>query len=248
MPSKVNCPRCGTEHLDGGSGGVWCPEIATGIEHNLARCADVLAAKWKRENERADFATRGQVAMSDELQARRTSMPLLEARCKALEAERDEARRVLLRCRLLEDIEDEGVVATVLAERIKNDVLTRRLAELESVPTRTDHEIYADAKRIKALEVERSRLDEKWREYETHYILPLFDRATKMGFDLQQMVHDNPGKNCSMLFADVLTCRVVELESWVGRLRQELSRFKGDPLVDIALEDTVSQAPRKEGT
>jgi hypothetical protein len=161
---------------------------------------------------------------------------VLAARCKALEAERDRERAACT-----------ANIAHLLEADEKVGALACRVAELESVPTRTDHEIYADAKRIKALEVERSILDEKWREYETHYILPLFDRATKMGFDLQQMVHDNPGKNCSMLFADALTRRVAELESWVGRLRQELGRFKGDPLVDIALEDTVSQVPRKEG-
>jgi hypothetical protein len=60
----------------------------------------------------------------------------------------------------------------------------------------------------------------KWTEYERQYILPCFDLATKCGYDLRQMVTDNPGQNCVMLLVNKLTAdrdalrgRVAELEA-----------------------------------
>jgi len=44
--------------------------------------------------------------------------------------------------------------------------------------------------------------ENKWRVLERDYVLPLFGIAEEMGFDLQQMVHDNPGRNCVQLFVE----------------------------------------------
>lgn len=44
--------------------------------------------------------------------------------------------------------------------------------------------------------------EEKWRMYERDYILPLYKMAQDRGFDLQQLVMSNPGKNCVILFIE----------------------------------------------
>ena len=41
---------------------------------------------------------------------------------------------------------------------------------------------------------------DKWWGMEQEHIIPLFNYAKTIGFDLQQLVYDNPGKNCSQLF------------------------------------------------
>jgi hypothetical protein len=46
--------------------------------------------------------------------------------------------------------------------------------------------------------------DMKWREYEREYIMPCFEEAKKRGFDLEQIVRDNPGRNCVRLLIDAL--------------------------------------------
>jgi hypothetical protein len=50
--------------------------------------------------------------------------------------------------------------------------------------------------------------ESKWREYEREFILPQFDWAESVGIDLQALVRDNPGKNCSRLLFEVMEARV----------------------------------------
>lgn len=54
---------------------------------------------------------------------------------------------------------------------------------------------------VEKIEATNARYLEKWTTYENEYILPLFRIADEMGFNLQQMVHDNAGHNSSILFA-----------------------------------------------
>ena len=54
---------------------------------------------------------------------------------------------------------------------------------------------------VAKLEQQLVAATKKWQDYEENYILLLFKRAAAVGFDLQQLVFDNPGKNSSELFA-----------------------------------------------
>ena len=53
----------------------------------------------------------------------------------------------------------------------------------------------------------------KWTEYEQKYILPTFQWAEEMGFDLRKLLADNPGQNCVELFFAQLKKRIADLES-----------------------------------
>lgn len=48
----------------------------------------------------------------------------------------------------------------------------------------------------KDLVVSRDGAVNKWQEYERDYILPCFGWARELGWDLEEMVRDNPSKNC----------------------------------------------------
>ena len=45
---------------------------------------------------------------------------------------------------------------------------------------------------------------EKWTSMERDYVLPAFDIAESIGFDLQKAVLENPGKNCTILLFERL--------------------------------------------
>ena len=53
---------------------------------------------------------------------------------------------------------------------------------------------------INVRDIEIVRLNKKWSDYEFDYILPMFKVAKERGFDLQQAVMDNPGRNAGELF------------------------------------------------
>ena len=65
-------------------------------------------------------------------------------------------------------------------------------------------------KQADKLRAEVSRLNEKWRHYEREYINPTFEWAKELGIDLEQMVLDNPGKNCVQLLVMYLKDEVQE--------------------------------------
>jgi len=48
----------------------------------------------------------------------------------------------------------------------------------------------------------------KWQEYEREYVLPCFQWARELGFDLERMVIDNPGHNCVELLVSTLRERL----------------------------------------
>lgn len=79
-----------------------------------------------------------------------------------------------------------------------------------------------------AAEVERQReeigcLNAKWRVYEREYILPLFDWATDLGFDLRKLVHENAGKNCARLFYEYLKEKVERQAAEIQMLQEEIA-------------------------
>jgi len=49
----------------------------------------------------------------------------------------------------------------------------------------------------KKMRKEVAEWKQKYFEQEQRYIMPLYPAARELGFDLQQLVHDNPGKNCT---------------------------------------------------
>lgn len=61
---------------------------------------------------------------------------------------------------------------------------------------------YVDA--INEVEYHKS----KWIRYEQQYILPCFEKAKELGINLQQLVMDNPGKNCVELLVETLITRL----------------------------------------
>ena len=64
---------------------------------------------------------------------------------------------------------------------------------------------------------------EKWQHYEREYILPCFDKAKKLGIDLEKLVRDNPGRNCVDLFIEARAKAERDaIEEW---LEKEASTF-----------------------
>lgn len=59
-------------------------------------------------------------------------------------------------------------------------------------------------KSVKELQVESKGHRDKWWRYEQEYILPCFDIAKARGINLEQLVKDNPGKNCVILLIEAL--------------------------------------------
>jgi hypothetical protein len=51
-------------------------------------------------------------------------------------------------------------------------------------------------RRFKSVSMERNRVKDGERTYEREYVLPCFEWAKEVGYDLQQAVYDNPGHNC----------------------------------------------------
>jgi hypothetical protein len=62
----------------------------------------------------------------------------------------------------------------------------------------------ASLKDADALRSERDAATDKWHEYERDYILPCFQWAKELGIDLEQMVLDNPGRNCVEILVSTL--------------------------------------------
>lgn len=58
--------------------------------------------------------------------------------------------------------------------------------------------------------------NKKWQELENNYVLPTFQWAKSLNFDLQKAVMDNPGKNCSVLFFEELLRRDRALQKALG--------------------------------
>jgi hypothetical protein len=60
--------------------------------------------------------------------------------------------------------------------------------------------------------IESERFDKKWRDYETNYILPVFDWAKEMGVDLPKLVSEHAGKNCVELLFGVVRANHLRAE------------------------------------
>lgn len=83
----------------------------------------------------------------------------------------------------------------------------------------------------------------RWQEYERDYILPLFRWAAEDGFNLQELVHKNPGKNCAELYVQEMRRRVQEAESNLNTLEQSL-RNTGPIRIEDALFITLRNGTR----
>jgi hypothetical protein len=67
---------------------------------------------------------------------------------------------------------------------------------------------------------------DKWHEYEWKYILPLFEIAKKDGWDLRKLVHDNPGKNCVILFVEKIMAERNDALNKEIEMRRQLLEYK----------------------
>jgi hypothetical protein len=68
--------------------------------------------------------------------------------------------------------------------------------------------------RASALEVQLQAAIAKWQDYEKNYILPTFGWAEKLDpkVELEQLVRDNPGKNCVELLFKHMLARISDLQ------------------------------------
>jgi hypothetical protein len=89
------CEHCGTEHEDGGSGGFYNREPATGLEHTAARCRDALKAQlaemrsvYELPNESGSVV----MALVEKLKAAEQWASGLQSDCDALGAKIDIAK------------------------------------------------------------------------------------------------------------------------------------------------------------
>jgi len=74
-------------------------------------------------------------------------------------------------------------------------------------------------KELEAVKAENKRNYDKWWDMEQEYILPLFRIAKEMGFDLQKLVINNAGKNCSIIFAEHLQAELKAMKEkakWIN--------------------------------
>lgn len=86
------------------------------------------------------------------------------------------------------------------------------------------------ANAIESLQRDLDSSRRRYREYEEKYILPCFEWAKEIGYDLQEAVYRNPGRNCVELFVNHLT------SFWRG------ARDYGETL------DAIRRALGQEGT
>lgn len=127
-------------------------------------------------------------------------------------------------------------------------------------------ESQALSSRLSAVEAKQQHDEQKWRDYETHYILPCFKWAKDSGIDLEALVRDNVGKNCVELLVAALQRENADLREdrerldWLEKKRKfgELDsiQFGPDAVVvyneedfDIGAAKTVREAldAAKEG-
>lgn len=80
--------------------------------------------------------------------------------------------------------------------------------------------LVAGSARIANLQESLALATRKWTEYEQEYILPCFVWAERLGFDLRVLVSENPGKNCSELFAERAVARIAALEAELATLKR----------------------------
>jgi hypothetical protein len=64
------------------------------------------------------------------------------------------------------------------------------------------------AQKVTGLQDQLAASDRKWWEYEREHILPCFEKAKKIGMDLQTRVHENPEKCSTAIFVDYLLQRL----------------------------------------
>jgi hypothetical protein len=65
----------------------------------------------------------------------------------------------------------------------------------------------------------------KWRDYENDYILPCFEWAKELGWDLEKMVTDNPGHNCVELLVEQLRLELVHAQGQRDIIGAELANI-----------------------
>jgi hypothetical protein len=103
-------------------------------------------------------------------------------------------------------IKDEAII-------IANEIEVQYIASLEEW-AKENGELQD---RIAALEAKNELERKKWEKYEQQYILPLFDKAKADGWSLEDVVRENPGKNCVELFVE----RIRPIPSYDGKQKDK---------------------------
>ena len=94
----------------------------------------------------------------------------------------------------------------------------------------------ADA--IESLQKKLNEADAKWRRYEKDYILPPFEWAKEVDFDLQAAVRDNAGKNCVRLLHEHMLDLLAAARARITEIEQiALSR---DVLLEVVGEEKAA--------
>lgn len=122
----------------------------------------------------------------------------------------------------------ERLMDVYLAIRADIVDLTRESSRNEI--ERLQSELKSQASAIESLQRNLDSSRRGYREYEEKYILPCFKWAEEVGYDLQEAVYRNPGRNCVELFVNHLT------SFWRG------ARDYGETL------DAIRRALGQEGT
>lgn len=176
----------------------------------------------------------GDVRADDELQHRLVAARSLGADPADFIEWASERDRVFTRWRIEHGVEAGDVAASkrafdALAKKLEpGDVAAAKgtldaLSAARSVAPLRDYEerdwrVFAFAKTREGSVWERTGVQRlfatidhhrsKWQEYEREYILPCFQWARELGFDLERMVIDNPGHNCVELLVSTLRKRL----------------------------------------
>ncbi len=87
----------------------------------------------------------------------------------------------------------------------------------------------------------------KWQEYERDHILPCFRWATTLGIDLPRLVSENPGKNSTELFVQVLCDRASTALDRASTALAALDRAQATSNVQGSLEDLIDLLERNFG-
>lgn len=198
------------------------------IAEQLAWRDQAIDALRARVEELDKLATeRGAKLASDTHKIATSSWNIMDQRIRAAETLAEERR--LRICALEADIAAGKTRMLKVCETIDEGQSLAECAALVELECDSEWEQRVAAEeRIRTLEVENARLDAKWRDYETNYILPCFRWAKELGFDLEALVRSRPGHNCVELFVEALRSRIRTLEAELA----EHEKWK--PLVELA--------------
>jgi hypothetical protein len=149
--------------------------------------------------------------------------------CKSCEHSKGEAGCALKTC-YLEPVDVEYMLGQLRDGgpgdgRFYVSVLLKKFGELEKIEAgvqtcKEGHKYFADSHEYPCPRCESDDNRRKWRQYEDEYVLPTFEWAKTIGYDLHEAVKNNPGKNCVQLLFTHLRTELGKAQRAVKRLEE----------------------------